>query len=53
VGPRVGPDLVEQIQWAAGLGGRFRLNDEGVHGRMDLAYGAHGLELYLSLLEAF
>ena len=53
VGPRVGPDLAKQIHWAAGLGGRFRLNDEGVQSRMDLAYGAHGLELYLSLLEAF
>ena len=53
VGPRFGQELVENVQVAAGLGGRLRLNDEGVHGRVDLAYGANGLELYLSLLEAF
>jgi hypothetical protein len=44
---------VRNVQLAAGIGGRLRLNDEGVHGRMDIAYGAHGFELYLSLLEAF
>lgn len=53
VGPRIGSDLFRNVQWAAGLGGRLRLNDEGVRGRVDLAYGAGGLELYLSLLEAF
>lgn len=53
VGPRVGTDLFNKVQLAAGIGGRLRLNDEGVHGRVDLAYGANGLELYLSLLEAF
>jgi outer membrane protein assembly factor BamA len=53
VGPQIGTDLFNEMQLAAGLGGRLRLNDEGVHGRVDLAYGANGLELYLSLLEAF
>ena len=53
VGPRVGADLFDEVQLAAGLGGRLRLNEEGVHGRVDLAYGANGLELYLSLREAF
>jgi len=53
VGPRIGADLFRNVQGAVGLGGRLRLNDEGVHGRADLAYGADGFEIYLSLLEAF
>jgi len=36
-----------------GLGGRFRFTDDGVHGRLDLAYSPTGLELYVSLGEAF
>jgi outer membrane translocation and assembly module TamA len=53
VGPRIGADLFSAVQAAAGLGGRFRLTDDGVYGRMDLAYGASGVQLYLSLGEAF
>ena len=53
VAPRLGPDLVRGVQGSVGLGGRLRLNDSGVHGRIDLAYGAGGPELYVSLLEAF
>lgn len=53
VGPRLGPDLFSEIQGSVGLGGRLRLNDSGVHGRVDIAYGAGGPELYISLLEAF
>ena len=53
VGPRIGAHLFRNVQGAVGLGGRLRLNDEGVHGRADLAYGADGFEIYLSLLEAF
>ena len=53
VGPRIGSDLFSGIQTAVGLGGRLRLTDDGVHGRVDLAYGAHGPQIYLSLGEAF
>ena len=53
VGPRWGAALVEDVEAAAGLGGRFRFTDDGVHGRLDLAYSPTGLELYLSLGEAF
>ena len=53
VGPRLGSILVEDVETAAGLGGRFRFTDDGVHGRLDLAYSPTGLELYLSLGEAF
>lgn len=53
VGPRVGTPLVRDIEAAVGLGGRLRLTDGGVHGRMDLAYSATGVELYLGLGEAF
>ena len=53
VGPRLGGDLLDAVQAAAGLGGRFRLTDNGVYARADLAYGASGFQLYLSLGEAF
>lgn len=53
VGPRVGEALVQDVEMAVGVGGRFQLNDEGVHGRIDVAYGRTGLEFYLSLGEAF
>jgi len=53
VGPRWGSPLVEDVEAAAGLGGRFRFTDDGVHGRLDLAYSPTGLKLYLSLGEAF
>jgi hypothetical protein len=53
VGPRVGPALVDDVETAVGLGGRFRFTDDGVHGRLDLAYSPTGLELYMSLGEAF
>lgn len=53
VGPRVGPDLVEGVEVAIGLGGRLRLTEDGVHGRLDIAYSPTGAELYISLGEAF
>lgn len=53
VGPRLGAPLVREVEAAVGLGGRLRFTDTGVHGRVDLAYSATGLELYLSLGEAF
>jgi hypothetical protein len=53
VGPRVGAALVRDVEAAVGLGGRLRLTDDGVHGRVDVAYSRTGPELYLSLGEAF
>ena len=53
VGPRLGSDVLNAIQGAVGLGGRLRLTEDGVYGRADVAYGATGLQLYLSLGEAF
>ncbi|MFB6247875.1 MAG: BamA/TamA family outer membrane protein [Salinibacter sp.] len=53
VGPRLGAELAEDVEAAVGLGGRFRFTDDGVHGRLDLAYSPTGLELYISLGEAF
>jgi hemolysin activation/secretion protein len=53
VGPRVGGKLVQDVEAAVGIGGRLQLNDDGVHGRVDIAYGRSGLEFYLSLGEAF
>lgn len=53
VGPRLGTPLINDVEAAVGLGGRLRLTDDGVHGRLDVAYSRTGLELYLSLGEAF
>jgi hypothetical protein len=53
VGPRVGPALVRDVAAAAGVGGWVRLTDDGVHGRLDIAYSDTGAELYISLGEAF
>jgi hemolysin activation/secretion protein len=53
VGPRIGAPLVNGVETAVGLGGRLRLTEDGVHGRLDLAYSRTGLELYISLGEAF
>lgn len=53
VGPRIGPDLFRDVETAVGVGGRLRLTDGGVHGRVDLAYGPSGVELYMELGEAF
>ena len=53
VGPRVGAALVDDVEAAVGFGGRLRFTDDGVHGRVDLAYSRTGPELYLSLGEAF
>jgi len=53
VGPRIGRELVDEVERAVGVGGRLRLTDDGVHGRVDLAYSPTGIELYLSLGEAF
>jgi hypothetical protein len=44
---------VKGVETAVGLGGRLRLTEDGVHGRVDLAYSRTGVELYLSLGEAF
>lgn len=53
VGQRVGGSLANDVEAAVGLGGRLRLTDNGVHGRLDLAYSRTGIELYVSLGEAF
>lgn len=53
VGPRIGPTLARDVEAAVGVGGRLRLTDDGVHGRVDLAYSPTGIEFYLSLGEAF
>ena len=53
VGPRLGPDVFEGLEAAAGVGGRFRFTEDGVHGRLDVAYSRTGIELYISLGEAF
>ena len=53
VGPRIGATLFEEIETAAGVGGRFRLTEDGIHGRLDVAYGRTGFEIYMSLGEAF
>lgn len=53
VGPRLGGALVDDVETAAGVGGRLRLTDDGVHGRIDLAMGDDGVELYIGLGEAF
>lgn len=52
-GPRLGSELLHEVEAAVGLGGRFRFTDDGVHGRLDVAYSRTGLELYISLGEAF
>lgn len=41
------------IKYAIGAGLRLRLNDEGIHGRVDYAFGPEGGALYVTLLEAF
>ena len=53
VGPRLGSPLVDDVEAAVGVGGRLRLTEDGVHGRLDLAYSRTGVELYVSLGEAF
>lgn len=53
VAPQIGMGLFEEVGIAAGLGGRLRLTDSGLHGRLDVAYSQTGLEVYLSIGEAF
>lgn len=53
VGPRIGSDLFRDLETALGVGGRLRLTEDGVHGRLDVAYSPTGIELYISLGEAF
>lgn len=53
VGPRIGGDLVEDVETAIGIGGRLRLTEDGVHGRLDIAYSPTGIEPYVSMGEAF
>ena len=53
MGPRLGSELVDGVEAAIGLGGRFRFTDDGVHGRLDVAYSRTGVELYIALGEAF
>lgn len=40
-------------KYAVGAGLRMRLNDEGIHGRVDYAISPEGGALYVTLLEAF
>ncbi len=53
VGPRIGSSLFGGVEAAVGMGGRLRFTEDGVHGRLDVAYSRTGIELYLSLGEAF
>lgn len=53
VGPRIGADVFEGIEASVGAGGRLRLTEDGVHGRLDVAYSRTGVELYIALGEAF
>lgn len=53
VAPRFGPELGRDIEMAVGAGGRLRLTEDGVHGRLDVAYSRTGFEFYLALGEAF
>lgn len=53
VGPRLGSPLFNEVEVAVGAGGRFRLTEDGVHGRLDVAYSPTGFEIYMSLGEAF
>lgn len=53
VGPALGPALARDVDGAVGIGGRLRFTDDGVHGRLDLAYSPTGVEVYMTLGEAF
>jgi outer membrane protein assembly factor BamA len=53
VAPSMGELRWDTIKVAGGGGLRWRLTDPGAHVRADLAAGAEGLELYVTLLEAF
>lgn len=53
VAPQIGTALFEEVELAVGLGGRLRLTDSGLHGRLDVAYSRTGIEFYLALGEAF
>lgn len=53
VAPRLGAFRPGELKYALGAGLRLRLNEEGVHGRVDYAVGADGGALYVTLLEAF
>lgn len=53
VGPRVGSALFNRVEMAVGIGGRVQFTDDGVHGRLDVAFSRTGTELYISLGEAF
>jgi hypothetical protein len=52
-GPGLGAELMNEVEAAVGLGGRFRFTDDGLHGRLDVAYSRTGLEFYIALGEAF
>jgi len=53
VAPQLGRLGQSTVKYAVGGGLRLRLNDEGVHGRVDYAIGPDGGALYVTLLEAF
>lgn len=53
VGPRLGNALVDDVETAVGISGRLRLTEDGVHGRLDIAYSPTGVEPYVSMGEAF
>ena len=53
VAPRIGQFGQSTMKYAVGGGLRLRLNEEGVHGRVDYAIGPDGGALYITLLEAF
>ena len=53
VAPRLDVFSLGDPKYALGAGLRLRLNDEGVHGRVDYAVSPAGGALYITLLEAF
>lgn len=53
IAPRLGRFQLSGLKYAVGGGLRLRLNDEGVHGRVDYAISPDGGALYITLLEAF
>ena len=53
VAPRLGRFRLSGLKYAVGGGLRLRLNDEGVHGRVDYAISPEGGALYITLGEAF
>ena len=53
VGPHIGPALFNNVEIGGGTGLRVQVTDSGLHGRFDVAYSRTGVEIYISVGEAF